>query len=142
MIFKPFMVIHKSSGKEYPLSCKIGLSTYTPFLILCWIIGLLSQWTICLARFDPTQPPGYTATTQASAQTTRQSSLSVTAIIISPQRRLAIVNDQVVKEGEEVFGIKVVAITPTSVKFHGAEGDFSIPFIDQVKGPASGKRVS
>jgi len=65
---------------------------------------------------DPLRPPGY-RDAGAGAQTRRNApSWRVNEILISDSRRVAIVNDSSVKQGEFVNGARVVAIEPGYVR--------------------------
>ena len=63
---------------------------------------------------DPTRPANIAnATSSATAVT---SSWDLSSILVSPQRRVAIINGKTVKSGEILLGAKVLMINETSVK--------------------------
>ena len=63
---------------------------------------------------DPTRPANIAnATSSATAVT---SSWDLSSILVSPQRRVAIINGKTVKSGETLAGAKVLMINKTSVK--------------------------
>ena len=102
-------------------------------IILLVIIGIPGGSLVSYAsdaRFDPTRPPYYR---DVEAKTIRKADLSVTAIIVSKKRRVAVVNDHVVKEGDEILGLKIIGIDKEKVRFYGHEGYFSIPLHVTVK---------
>jgi hypothetical protein len=103
--------------------------------LILGLTGMLSVSTI-EARFDPTQPPYYH---DVEAQTVRKKDLLVSAIIISPNRKVAVVNDYVVHVGDTFLGFSVLEIDRHSVKFNSAEGIFSIPLYTEVKQKGSTK---
>jgi len=84
------------------------------------ILGILF---ICLVQIawgrDPTQPVNY----DGSAG---EQGVSVTYILVSPQRTFAIVNGQNVQVGDSISGVKVVDIQPDFVQFEHADGKFKI----------------
>lgn len=84
---------------------------------------------------DPTRPPGYTSAGRSSA--IRQPQWVLSQTLISPGRRLAIVNGRSVSEGEVIRGAVVVEILPTEVKLRRRDRTFSIKLLPgRVKRPA------
>ena len=63
---------------------------------------------------DPTRPANIANTT--SSVTAVTSSWDLSSILVSPQRRVAIINGKTVKSGETLAGAKVLMINETSVK--------------------------
>lgn len=60
---------------------------------------------LVMADNDPTQPLGYQTPSNA-----RNSGLTLNSILISANRKVAVINDQLVKEGERINGATLVAI--------------------------------
>lgn len=100
------------------------------------LVGLLGAVSIQGARFDPTQPPFYQDT---SAKTIRRQDLIISAILISHDRKVAIVNGNVIHVGDTILGLQVLDIEKNAVKFHSTEGFFSIPLHTDVKQQGSSK---
>ena len=63
--------------------------------------------TICYAELqDPTIPPWYTGEVS-----TRTQGMVVSSVIVSPTRRIAVVNGKTVRVGDRIEDVQVVAIT-------------------------------
>jgi Type II secretion system protein B len=54
---------------------------------------------------DPTKPPDLSQT----------GNLVLSAIMISPEHRLAVINGKILHEGDMINGLKVISITPNTV---------------------------
>lgn len=68
---------------------------------------------------DPTRPVILSgAAMGARAEKPRQWKL--TSTLIAPQRRVAVINDQVLTVGQKIDGAKLVAVRPGSVLLHQA----------------------
>lgn len=63
---------------------------------------------------DPTRPANIVSATPSTAAVT--SSWDLSSILVSPQRRVAIINGKTMKSGETLAGAKVLMINETSVK--------------------------
>ena len=63
---------------------------------------------------DPTRPANIANTTSSATEVT--SSWDLSSILVSPQRRVAIINGKTMKLGETLVGAKVLMINETSVK--------------------------
>lgn len=74
----------------------------------------------CLAR-DPTKPAE-----KINEIYQESHGLTVSAILIGKNRKIAIVNGKTVKVGNIINGAKVVAINPNFVHFRAEDGDFSV----------------
>jgi MSHA biogenesis protein MshK len=85
--------------------------------------GLLLLAATVVAQDDPTQPP--TASELArfapDQSTGGEDSFRLQSVLISPQRRVAIVNDRRVSVGETVDGARVAVIEPGGVVLETAE---------------------
>ena len=100
------------------------------FKIFVIAVGLFVFSQVSYARFDPTRPPYYRDTT---GETIRQSDLAVTAIIISKDRKVAVINNEVLKVGDEISGLKIVDIDANQVRFFGHDGYFSVSLRESIK---------
>lgn len=86
-----------------------------PDIIKILLVGFaLLPWLVLAKPRDPTQPSTMVIEAGGSQQ--------LTAIIVSPQRKIAVINDEIVKIGDIVLGKKVIAIEPSSVILEDAEG--------------------
>jgi hypothetical protein len=79
------------------------------------------------AMHDPTQPfragaGGETAAPAAGSQPR----FKVTAVLVSPTRRVAIVNGKAVQEGERIAGAEVVKIDGRSVQLREGHREFVV----------------
>jgi hypothetical protein len=100
------------------------------FLII--IIGICPvSYAVIL---DPTRPP----TVIGSSST---DSLTLSAIMISQDVKLAVINGIIVHEGEQFNGFKVITITKNSVDLLGSEGKQTLMLLKSVIIPISIKRV-
>lgn len=78
-------------------------------LAIAWLAGATVVQAQALR--DPTRPPGIAATKiRADGAETPKGELRLQSVLVSPERRAAIISGQVVKLGESVQGYRVVAI--------------------------------
>jgi len=91
------------------------------------------QISVCAAEYDPTRPPFLSAAAPATmkAVTVNPKDFNVTAILISPQRKIAVVNNQVVMPGDSVKAAgsgkaTVKDITPSAVMLVKAQQVFEV----------------
>jgi MSHA biogenesis protein MshK len=70
---------------------------------------------------DPTRPPAH-GVAQPLPDSEEEPGLRLTSILISPSRRLAIINGQLVAPGDPVAGFTVHEIGTSSVTLRGASG--------------------
>lgn len=87
-----------------------------------FILAILFSQTIYAEIRDPTRPSGYEESGGPS---------EVNAIIISSDRRIAIIGEKSVKVGDELFGEKVIAIDRDSVTLEGSNGRTVLHLIDK-----------
>jgi hypothetical protein len=66
---------------------------------------------------DPTQPYGERAVPRASGARVTPAGLHLEAILHSTQRRVAIINGQLVREGDRLANNLIESITPTTVRY-------------------------
>lgn len=90
-------------------------SQHLASLLLC----LLSVGQALAAQplVDPTQPYGERAAPRVNGARVAPAALHLEAILHSTQRRLAIVNGQLVREGDRIADNLIEAITPTTVRY-------------------------
>lgn len=89
--------------------------------------------TIVQAQLDdPTRPPGYRLVLPGGKTAASATRYTVTSIRISASRRVAIVNDKSVEQGDSVNGAKVVEINPSDVKLKKKGKLFSVKLVSQV----------
>ena len=74
---------------------------------------------------DPMRP--YAAPADGGAPRAGPRELRLTAVLISPQRRIAVINGGIYGEGEEVDGARVVRIEPDAVRVRRGAQDLVVP---------------
>lgn len=110
---------------------------YSKIIFICVFLTLwLYNGVLHAEMRDPTKPS--TLTEEAA------SPWQLSAIFISEERRVAIINGQTVTLGEDVEGEKVIAIESDSVILEGPEGKMTLYLFDQsikqrVNGQGKGK---
>ena|SRR3990167_6073284 len=80
----------------------------------------------CAQLVDPTRPAGYVEMTPS-----RFTAWELTAILISPERRVAVINSQPVQVGDQLLGETVIAIEPNTVQLEGADGTMTLFLLDK-----------
>jgi MSHA biogenesis protein MshK len=80
---------------------------------------------------DPTRPPFTPARGSASAVT--QTGWTLQSVLISPERRYAIINGEIVPLGGSVAGAELVAIAEERVTLRTADGLRVVPLFPNVK---------
>ena len=88
------------------------------------IIFLLLASAFAESAVDPTRPLNY-----SSGPQTISSSLNLESILHSKNRKIAIINQQVLGEGDKIGDIKVTRINPRSVQItqNGVARTLSLP---------------
>jgi MSHA biogenesis protein MshK len=84
--------------------------------ICAFVIAILYSGMSFAELRDPTRPADYVDTGVESV-----SALELNAVMISPNRKIAIINGQIVKIGDEVSGSKVTSIEQNYVELEGAD---------------------
>jgi MSHA biogenesis protein MshK len=79
---------------------------------------------------DPTQPSNYHANGTKGFD---DKGISVTSILISPQRRIAVINGNFMKVGDKIVGAEIISIEPDKVNFKDTKGTFSVPIYRSVR---------
>ena len=102
----------------------------------CFVLSLLllvSGVSMAGSLKDPTRPAGYTGTEPAAL--TNENGIS--AILISPTRRVAVIYGRFVQKGDVVDGAVVEQITDNSVVFSRDGQRYSKTLVSQVLQTAS-----
>ncbi|HEX4984689.1 MAG TPA: hypothetical protein VFV71_01325 [Burkholderiales bacterium] len=92
-----------------------GRLTRAAAVIAC---GLLAAQASAQALRDPTRPPG---AARGSVRAERPA-WALQSVLISPERRYAIINGEVVALGGSVGGAELVAVAPDGVTLRTAQG--------------------
>jgi len=71
---------------------------------------------------DPLRP--FTAALESGPSGTAPRRLELQAVVVSPQRRIAVINDELRREGDHVDGALIVQIENRSVRLRRAGEDF------------------
>ena len=80
---------------------------HTKLLLFIFLLITGDSFSAVIKLRDPTEPPmGVNLKSKEKAQT----GVTVTSIIISPRRRIALINGKYVKAGDLVAGNKVITI--------------------------------
>lgn len=88
----------------------------------CLLILVMAQEMPALAALqDPTRPPTQAAASVSSPTTSSGPRWVLTSMLVSPERRTAVINDQVVGIGDRVGGARVMDIQADAVRLR-AEG--------------------
>jgi hypothetical protein len=74
---------------------------------------------------DPMRP--YTRVETAQVKTTAPRGFELTAVIISPTRRIAVINGDLYREGDEVQGARISRIEPNSVHLGSGSEERIVP---------------
>ena len=80
---------------------------------------------------DPTRPPAPLTSLTTTNATQADQKLDLRAIFYAKGRRLAVINDQRLSEGDLVGGARVVQILPSHVRMRRAGNDFELRLIGQ-----------
>ena len=72
---------------------------------------------------DPTRPPGISPDAPSAAPSAPREP-RLTSIVVAPERRLAVIDGQPVRVGDEIAGARVVTIQPERVRLR--RGDETI----------------
>lgn len=77
---------------------------------------------------DPTRPPDF-AGTGADAQQLNVPAWQLSSILISPERRLAVINGQTVRQGEQIGNTRVIWISATEVTLRNSTETFTVKLL-------------
>ncbi|MBI4357065.1 MAG: hypothetical protein HY559_04240 [Gammaproteobacteria bacterium] len=106
----------------YPLTSHSAFRT-------CFVLGMFLATGILGAvpnepLSDPTAPPPEWFRVKAGEGiTVQESKWAVQSVLVSPRRKIAIINNKMVKPGESIEGQEVVDIRLEGVVLKGAEGE-------------------
>lgn len=91
------------------------------------------------AMHDPTQPFRAAAAGEAAPPSGPQPRFKLTAVLVSPTRRVAIVNGKALQEGQQIGGAEVVKIDGRSVQLREGNREFVVQLGDaRVSAPRAG----
>ena len=91
-----------------------------------WILGLVLATSVAGAEELPLRDPlrPYTATLPSDASGAPVRRLELQAVVVSPERRIAVINDELRREGERVGDAVIVRIERGAVHMRRAGEDF------------------
>ena len=84
-------------------------------VLVSLLLAALSASVAAEPLQDPLRPPGVGSKTAAHKATPRKMSWSLDAVLVSPQRSVAIINGQPLQLGGEIAGYRLVKIDSGSV---------------------------
>lgn len=100
------------------------------------LMGLISlsvaMPSVAQALADPTRPPNMIEVSAAESGS-RASGPVLKSILLSSNRRLAVIDDRTVNVGDRVGDARVIAIDADSVKLRGTEGVTLLRLLPEVK---------
>lgn len=84
---------------------------------------------------DPTRPASYVAELQGTAKKIK-AGVQVSSIIIGKERRIAVIDGQAVQKGDDIHGMKVLAIKPSEVLLKSNNKELQVSLLpNKVKTP-------
>lgn len=87
---------------------------------------------------DPTRPPSVKAAGAPAAAAAARRTWSLTSILVSPSRRVAVINGKALRVGQRIDGAELVEIQPHAVKFKRGGRVFTVNMsVGNVKEPSS-----
>ena len=113
-----------------------------------WLLAtVLTAAVICQQQLtaaelsDPTRPPSVTSEPQVTrtggAKTLPGARLRLLSTLVAPDRRLAVINDQVVQKGDKIGNAEILDIQATSVKLRRGTLEYQLELLSKkVKKPA------
>lgn len=105
-------------------------------LALACMVG--SSIAAAEALRDPTRPPSVSA--KGTTERREASGWNLQSVLISPERRYAIINGEVVAVGGAVSGAQLVAVAPEQVTLRTREGVRILQLYPDVVRPEAGAR--
>lgn len=94
---------------------------------------LLAGWLPALAvqaQFDdPTRPPNFSGFASNAAQDSGAPAWQLSSILVSPQRRLAIINGKTVRQGDQINNARVLKIRTTGVTLRTSKETFTVKLL-------------
>ena len=91
-----------------------------PSILLAMVCMAVASTAVAQALRDPTRPPAMSA--KGVAGKAEQSGWILQSVLISPERRYAIINGEVVPVGGSIAGAELVAIAEERVTLRTSEG--------------------
>jgi len=108
----------------------------------CWVVLLLvsAAPASVMAWGDPTEPPFRSAVNNAVIIKSEAVApgLTLSSILISPNRRVAVINGEILKPNESIQGARIVAIEPDRVLLDNAGKKIELFLLSDVKQKAGG----
>jgi len=92
------------------------------------LVFFVSQAVLAAQMRDPTKPPPEDYALYAS-----NGGFKVRAIYAGPEHYVAVINGKTVTVGDEIYGAKIVAITPCEVDLKNENKEFSVSLCYDVK---------
>ena len=95
-------------------------------------VGLLMTYSVLLyaqspALRDPTQPPFHGQSMHISS-----GGLGVKMIRIGKKEKFAMINDRTLKEGDTIYGYRVVKIDKNTVRLQGPQGMLKLQLLNEI----------
>lgn len=115
-----------------------GLMRYLSILLALICVAVASTPASAQALRDPTRPPG--AGAKGTSQKPESSGWRLQSVLISPERRYAIINGEVVAVGGAVSGAQLLAVAPEQVTLRTGAGVRIVQLYPDVLGPDAGGR--
>lgn len=105
---------------------------FSPIRILQTFILMsgLTSMLVMAQLDDPTRPPDFVTAVATEADAVEQEEgWTLTSILVSPQRRVAIINGKPLREGESLAGAKVMKINLSGVKLRHKGALINLPLL-------------
>jgi MSHA biogenesis protein MshK len=94
------------------------------------LLGVIAiGWSLSLSAAtlrDPTKPEDLVIEGSKNSD-----ELQLNAIIISPERQIAIINNQILHVGDQINNAKVISIIPNTVQLEGSSGKITLFLLNQ-----------
>lgn len=91
---------------------------------------------------DPTRPPDVSAPAARSDQGEETREWILTSVLVSGQRRVAVLNGRQVSAGDEIDGARVVEVNTTGVTLAYGTQRFTVPMVRAVKSKSSRRETN
>lgn len=101
------------------------------YALIGFLLAVLFPDVFAQQLRDPTRPPSFVAPTGADA--VRESDLVLQTVLISPERRAAIINGRLLRLGENISGMQLMSISEGEVKLRGRGGPRTLHLFPSVK---------
>jgi MSHA biogenesis protein MshK len=87
------------------------------YLLTAFALTAVAADTFAQQLRDPTRPPSFVA--PAGTAAVRESDLVLQTVLISPERRAAIINGRLLRLGENIAGMQLMSISESEVQLRG-----------------------